>query len=181
MDRPSSRRGLEVGAQWPLGDSLSIGITYTYTHSQDADSATELRRPRHAGSVQADYAFAGGRAHIAFAADYGGTRQDVFFPPFPNPSEIVTLGNYWLVDLAAHLHQAVGQGLGRVLGPGAARQAGQQGRDSRFSHGMVHLGFRGMFLAGLPAKRAIAFGGIPTARSVEPVCDIAVTGIARVV
>ena len=34
-------------------------------------------------------------------ADYGGTRQDVFFPPFPNPSEIVTLGNYWLVDLTA--------------------------------------------------------------------------------
>jgi hypothetical protein len=46
---------------------------------------------------------------------------------------------------------------------------------------MVHLGFRGLFLAVLPAKRAIAFGGIPTARSVEPVCDIAVTGIARVV
>jgi vitamin B12 transporter len=35
------------------------------------------------------------------AADYGGTRQDVFFPPFPNPSQIVTLGNYWLVDLTA--------------------------------------------------------------------------------
>ena len=101
MDRPSSRRGAELGAQWSVSDSLSVGVTYTYTHSEDADSATELRRPRHAGSVHLDYGFASGRGRMAVAADYGGTREDVFFPPFPNPSEIVTLGNYWLVDLTA--------------------------------------------------------------------------------
>ena len=33
-------------------------------------------------------------------ADYGGSRDDIFFPPFPDPSEIVTLDSYWLVDLA---------------------------------------------------------------------------------
>jgi vitamin B12 transporter len=101
MDQPSSRRGLEAGAQWSISDSLSVGITYTYTDSKDADSATELRRPLHAGSVHADYGFANGRGRVALAADYGGTREDVFFPPFPNPSEIVTLDNYWLVDLTA--------------------------------------------------------------------------------
>jgi vitamin B12 transporter len=101
MDSPSSRRGAEVGANWSVNDRLSIGATYTYTHSEDADSATELRRPRHAGSVHADYSFANGRGRVALAADYGGTRQDVFFPPFPNPSEIVTLDNYWLVGLTA--------------------------------------------------------------------------------
>ena len=101
MDQPSSRRGAEVGTQWSVNDRLSIGATYTYTHSEDADSATELRRPRHAGSVQVDYEFAGGRGLVALAADYGGTRQDVFFPPWPNPSEIVTLDNYWLVGLTA--------------------------------------------------------------------------------
>ena len=99
MERPSSRSGVEFGAQWSVRDSLSVGITYTYTHSEDADSATELRRPRHAGSVHADYGFANGRGRVALSADYGGTRQDVFFPPFPNPPEIVTLDNYWLVDL----------------------------------------------------------------------------------
>jgi vitamin B12 transporter len=101
MDQPSSRRGVEVGAQWSVSDRLSVGASYTYTHSDDADSATELRRPRHAGSVQVDYEFAGGRALVALAADYGGTREDVFFPPWPSPSEIVTLDNYWLVDLTA--------------------------------------------------------------------------------
>jgi vitamin B12 transporter len=51
--------------------------------------------------VHADYGFANGRGSVALAADYGGTRQDVFFPPWPNPSEIVTLDNYWLVGLTA--------------------------------------------------------------------------------
>ena len=32
-------------------------------------------------------------------AAYGGTRTDTFFPPWPNPPEVVTLGNHWLVDL----------------------------------------------------------------------------------
>ena len=101
MDEPSSRSGVELGAQWSLGARLAVGMTYTYTHSADADSATELRRPRHAGSVHADYGFANGRGRVALAADYGGTRRDVFFPPFPNPSEIVSLANYWLVDMTA--------------------------------------------------------------------------------
>jgi len=51
--------------------------------------------------VQANFSFMSARGHIAFAADYGGTRHDMFFPPWPNPSELVTLGNYWLLDLTA--------------------------------------------------------------------------------
>ena len=101
MDRPSSRRGVEAGAEWTVSERLLLRATYTYTHSEDADSAAELRRPRHAGSVHMDYGFANGRGLVALAADYGGTREDVFFPPFPNPSEIVTLSNYWLVGLTA--------------------------------------------------------------------------------
>ena len=38
---------------------------------------------------------------MTLAADYGGTRSDLFFPPFPDPSEFVTLDNFWLVDLTA--------------------------------------------------------------------------------
>lgn len=101
MERPSSRRGAEVGAQWTPGDTLSVRASYTYLHADDADSAAELRRPRHAGSVHVDYGFASGRGNVTLAADYGGTRRDVFFPPWPNPSEIVTLGNYWLVGVTA--------------------------------------------------------------------------------
>jgi vitamin B12 transporter len=37
------------------------------------------------------------------AADYGGTSTDIFFPPFPEPSEIVSLDSHWLLDLTASL------------------------------------------------------------------------------
>ena len=36
---------------------------------------------------------------MLLVADYGGARSDRFFPPFPAPSQIVTLDNYWLADL----------------------------------------------------------------------------------
>ena len=36
------------------------------------------------------------------AADYGGTSTDIFFPPFPAPSEIVRLESFWLLDLTAN-------------------------------------------------------------------------------
>ncbi len=99
MDGTSKRRGAELATHLNVTDNLSIAATYTYTHSEDADSATELRRPRHAGSLNLDYAFLDSRANINLVADYGGTRKDIFFPPWPNPSEIVTLQNFWLVDL----------------------------------------------------------------------------------
>ena len=101
MDGKSERRGIEAAASWDATDRLTIGATYTYTHAEDADSASELRRPRHAASLHADFRFADGRGGLALAADYGSTRYDVFFPPWPDPSEIVTLSNYWLVDLTA--------------------------------------------------------------------------------
>ncbi|MDJ0712414.1 MAG: TonB-dependent receptor [Woeseiaceae bacterium] len=97
----SKRTGVELGARWSPTDSIGVDVNYTYTDATE-NSARELRRPRHAGSVQFDYGFLDARGRLSLAADYGGTRQDVFFPPFPNPSAIVTLGNYWIVDLAAH-------------------------------------------------------------------------------
>jgi vitamin B12 transporter len=99
MGGTSRRSGVELGANWSALESLEFGLSYTYTDSADADSAAELRRPRHAGSVHANYRFMEQRGQFSLAADYGGTRQDVFYPPWPNPSEIVTLDDYWLVDV----------------------------------------------------------------------------------
>lgn len=96
----SKRRGIEFGARWAVSEQFGLNMQYTYTDATE-NSARELRRPRHAGSVHADYSFMETRGRISLAADYGGTRQDVFFPPWPNPSEIVTLQNYWLLDLTA--------------------------------------------------------------------------------
>ena len=101
MDGMSRRSGTELGLRWDLTDQFGLSASYTYTHSEDAASAAELRRPRHSGSAQADYSFASDRGRITLTADYGGTRFDMFFPPWPNLPEIVTLSNYWLVDVTA--------------------------------------------------------------------------------
>jgi len=96
----SERNGLEFGALWAVSESLNLSMNYTYTDSTE-NGTTELRRPRHAGNVTVDYNFLDARARLTLAADYGGTRQDIYFPPWPQPSEIVTLDNYWLLDLTA--------------------------------------------------------------------------------
>lgn len=106
MDGSSNRSGVEVGTQWDAGDRVSLAATYTYTHTDQPDSATELRRPRHAGSLSVNFNVLDKRGQLSLAADYGGTRYDVFFPPWPNPSEIVTLKSFWLLDFAAQYRVA---------------------------------------------------------------------------
>ena len=96
----SKRSGVELGASWDISEQFNLDMNYTYTDASE-NGAPELRRPRHAGSVQAGYSFREARGRVTLAADYGGTRRDIFFPPWPDPSEVVTLQNYWLVDLTA--------------------------------------------------------------------------------
>ena len=100
LDTTSKRSGVEFGARWAVMESLDLSMNYTYTDSTE-NGTTELRRPRHAGNLTVDYHFLDARARLTLAADYGGTRQDIFFPPWPEPSQIVTLDNYWLLDLTA--------------------------------------------------------------------------------
>lgn len=105
IDGDSSRSGIEVAATWRVLDDLEIAASYTYTDSTvdpvGGPEAREIRRPPHTGSVSGTYRFIEERANITLVADYGGTQQDVFFPPFPEPSEIVTMDATWLVDLTA--------------------------------------------------------------------------------
>lgn len=102
-DGKSERSGVELGAQWNLNEWLGLGASYTYTDSTEPDALgddiPELRRPRHAGSLSADFRSGGEKIRAALIADYGGTREDIFFPPFPASSKIVTLQDYWLLDL----------------------------------------------------------------------------------
>ena len=60
-----------------------------------------MRRPRHAGSLSANFQSNNERIRATLTADYGGTRDDIFFPPFPAFPEIVTLQGYWILDLTA--------------------------------------------------------------------------------
>ncbi|MFT5499879.1 MAG: vitamin B12 transporter [Woeseiaceae bacterium] len=101
----SSRRGVEFSSSWKYSERMEISASYTYTDAKEKDDqgieTRELRRPRHSGSISGNYRFFDNRANILLVADYGGSRTDIFFPPFPAPSEIVTLDSSWLVDLTS--------------------------------------------------------------------------------
>ena len=96
----SKRSGMEIAVRWTLSESLALGGHYTNTRST-AQGSREVRRPRHSGGMSADFRSPHERFTVTLHADYGGTRSDIFFPPYPTPPQIVTLRNYWLLDIAA--------------------------------------------------------------------------------
>ncbi len=103
IDGTSERSGAELGASWQVNEYFDLSASYTYTDSEQEDAlgqnVREVRRPKHAGSLTFGYVSSSQRFSAALSGDYGGSRTDVFFPPFPDPSEIVTLDSYFLVDL----------------------------------------------------------------------------------
>ena len=99
MPVESERSGVEFAARWNIAESFGVAGHYTYTDAKE-QNVRELRRPRHSGGLSADYRSSNEIFSATLTADYGGERSDIFFPPFPNSPEIVTLGNYWLLDLA---------------------------------------------------------------------------------
>ena len=102
----SERSGIELAGRWNLSERFAVAGSYTYTDSHEpsptGEDVSELRRPRHAGNLSFDFTSLNEKWQATLAADYGGTRNDLFFPPFPDPSQVVTLDAYWLVDLAVH-------------------------------------------------------------------------------
>ncbi|MGI9271918.1 MAG: TonB-dependent receptor plug domain-containing protein [Woeseiaceae bacterium] len=103
MDGNSKRSGAELGVNWRINEMFSLSANYTYTDSEQEDFAgqdvREVRRPKNSGALVLSYRASDARFGAILAADYGGTRSDVFFPPFPDPSETVSLDSYVLVDL----------------------------------------------------------------------------------
>lgn len=92
----SHRSGAEVEASWRLGEGLRLTANYAYLHATEPNSvsggqSTELRRPKHSGSVAADGErgrFSYG-ASIAFVGDHLD-RSDSF------PYGVVRLHSYFL-------------------------------------------------------------------------------------
>jgi vitamin B12 transporter len=103
IDGTSRRSGVELGANWQINNHFDLSATYTYTESEQenalGENEQEVRRPKHSGALTLGYLSSSQRFNALLAADYGGTRTDVFFPPWPDPSETATLDSYWLVDL----------------------------------------------------------------------------------
>lgn len=102
----SERKGLETAVVWHLSDDIRLGANHTYTDATEPDAGSgqirELRRPRHSGNFSIDFGSPARRFGINLAADYGGTREDMFFPPFPAPAQQLELADHWIVDIAAH-------------------------------------------------------------------------------
>jgi vitamin B12 transporter len=99
----SRRQGVELELQAALSAEFSLSANYTYLKAEeeaaDGSFTTELRRPKHQGGATLLYAREGGFS-AALNASYTGEARDIFFPPWPNPSEIVTMDGYWLLSLS---------------------------------------------------------------------------------
>tara|TARA_B110000211_G_scaffold95239_1_gene111042 strand:+ start:1623 stop:2015 length:393 start_codon:yes stop_codon:yes gene_type:complete len=90
-----------------LGNNLSLNATYTYTDSVESDGAggykDEVRRARHTASLNLAWQVMD-NLHINTNAQYNGSQTDVFFPPWPTPSETVILNEYTLLNVSAHFN-----------------------------------------------------------------------------
>ncbi|MDX1569010.1 MAG: TonB-dependent receptor [Xanthomonadales bacterium] len=100
----SHRRGVELIASWQPSRSWSVSGNYTFTDATELEGSAEvdeIRRPRHAASLNFNYATDDGRGNLNLNVNYNGRRDDTFFPPFPEPPTRVQLDDVLLVDLAA--------------------------------------------------------------------------------
>ncbi len=109
IDGKSKRQGWQLQSDWQF-DQWDLAVNYAYTDASDS-SATELRRARHNGAVTANFALAPA-FDLQLQGIYQGTQLDQFFPPWPQPSQIVKLEAYWLLNLglsyAIDTHHSVG-------------------------------------------------------------------------
>lgn len=103
-DGKSKRDGFEITAELAVSDQLDITLNYAYLNAKEPDGAggltRELRRPKNNASLFVDYRLSA-RIGITIGANYVGSSADIFFPPFPQPSQVVTLDDYLLVNVGA--------------------------------------------------------------------------------
>ncbi|MEJ2226693.1 MAG: TonB-dependent receptor [Alphaproteobacteria bacterium] len=97
-DGTSKRQGVEVKLSLKPSENWNIAGSYTYTDTKDPDGMPEIRRPKHAASLNVNYIFADGRGQIGAGLIYNGKMDDTIFNGL-NPR--VTLDDYLLVNVAA--------------------------------------------------------------------------------
>ncbi len=101
-DGKSTRDGFELTADIAVTDQLDVTLNYAYLDAKEPDGSgglsRELRRPKNNASMFVDYR-PSGRVGLTLDANYVGSSVDTFFPPFPEPSQAVTLGDYLLVNI----------------------------------------------------------------------------------
>jgi vitamin B12 transporter len=98
IDGASERRGGEISAAGNLSESLSLSGAYTYTDSTGDDSVREVRRPKHTASLNLGWQ-ASDNLYLNTNIQFTGEQTDVYFPPFPEPSQVVDLGSHTLLNI----------------------------------------------------------------------------------
>lgn len=93
--------GVELGLTVRPFADVSVRAAYTFTDGEDATGATLVRRPRHVGSVNVNYAFLDGRANASLGVVYNGRQKDFAYDRFTFARSVVTLKAYTLVNAAA--------------------------------------------------------------------------------
>src|SRR6185295_15725838 len=91
----SSSKGVEVGADVPLGDRWQVLANWTYNETEDAAGQQRVRRPKNLGNFGVQYAAADERLH--FLANYRLSR-DAIDTTFVST---VPLPDYQVLDLSA--------------------------------------------------------------------------------
>jgi vitamin B12 transporter len=102
LDGVSKRQGVELSATVDLFNGFTATATYTYTDATEQTEAggprlEEVRRPKHAGSLNAAYVFDAGRARVFGEVVFNGGMEDIAFVPSLPPR--VTLGPYTVVNI----------------------------------------------------------------------------------
>jgi vitamin B12 transporter len=108
-DSVSHRSGIEAQAGWRIGGKLRLSANYAFLNATEPDSfgthqVTELRRPKHSGSIAADGS--AGRWSYGASLAYVGAHLDT---SDNYPFGIVSLHSYWLTD--ARIAYAVRPGI----------------------------------------------------------------------
>jgi len=105
LNGESDRSGIEASFDAPLSHGLDILVSYTYTDSDEPNSLggtqRELRRPRNMARANLGWRSLDGDWNLWLGADFNGAQQDIFFPPFPTPSQRVEIDDYLITDFTA--------------------------------------------------------------------------------
>ena len=96
----SERQGVELSVDARLADAWSLTGSYTWLDATEPDGRREVRRPRHSGSVNVNYAILAGRVNVNVGAVYNGEQEDSEFAS-STPRSRLTLDDYVLVNAAA--------------------------------------------------------------------------------
>lgn len=95
----SKRNGVETSLRVVPFDGLTLTGSYTYLRTSEPGGLSEIRRPRHTASFNANWSFLDERANLNLGVDYAGETDDLEFASATTRNRI-RLDDYALVSLA---------------------------------------------------------------------------------